>query len=79
MFYTINCIIITILIFQYNNKMIVLPFRTSHNNLVEDISIWDKFFPKELYTEVLIGDPPQWININIDTEKFIFYISNSIC
>ena len=79
MFYTINCIIITILIFQYNNKMIVLPFRTSHNNLVEDINIWDNFFPKELYTEVLIGQPPQCLNINIDTEKFIFYISNSIC
>ena len=79
MFYTINYIIIFVLIFQYNNKMIVLPFRTSHNNFVEDINIWDKFFTKELYTEVLIGDPPQCLNINIDIERYIFYISNSIC
>ena len=54
MFYSINCIILIIIIYQYDNKMIVLPFKTSHNNFVDDINIWDKFFPKELYTEVLI-------------------------
>ena len=79
MLYSINYIIITILLSQYNNKMIVLPFRTNQNNFVGDINVWDKFFPKELYTEVLIGDPPQCLNINIDTEKYIFYISNRIC
>ena len=79
MFYSINCIILIIIIYQYDNKMIVLPFRASQNNFVEDINIWDKFFPKELYTEVLIGDPPQCLNINIDTEKYNFYISNRIC
>ena len=34
---------------------------------------------KELYTEVSIGSPPQNLNININPDNFIFYISPDIC
>ena len=77
-FIIINSIFISILFNQYNTKIIVLPFRSSiSNNNKDDISKY--FYFKELYTEILIGSPPQYLNLNLNTEKFIFYLSSNLC
>ena len=80
MFIIFNSFILSILYLQYNANIIVLPFRynklndvTNYNNLL------NLFNPKGLYTEVLIGEPPQCLNINIDTEIFIYYILPNSC
>ena len=76
----INIFILYILFLQYNTNIIVLPFRENkpkgniNNNNLSNI-----FHSKELYTEVLIGDPPQCINLNINTESFIYYIQPDLC
>ena len=76
MLFIINSFIFSILFFQYNTNIIVLPFR---ENKINDDDLSNKFHSKELYTEVLIGDPPQCLNININTESFMFYIQPDLC
>ena len=77
-FFIINSIFISILFGQYNTNIIVLPFRSNiHNNNKDDIS---KFiYSKELFTEILIGTPPQCLNLNFNSEIFIFYLSPNVC
>ena len=70
-----NKFILQILFVIYNCNIIVLPFRSTNN--AKDI--YKNFFVKELYTEVSIGSPPQNLNININPDNFIFYISPDIC
>ena len=71
---------IFILLYQCNAKIIVLPIRTTaqnNNNNDEDISNY--FFSKELYTEIIIGTPPQYLSISINTNNHIFYLSSYVC
>ena len=70
-----NTIIFQILFVIYNCNIIVLPFRSTNDAK----NIYDNCFMKELYTEVSIGSPPQNLNININQDNFIFYISPDIC
>ena len=70
-----NKFIIAILIVICNCNIIVLPFRSTNNSK----DIYKNCFMKELYTEVSIGSPPQNLNININPDNFIFYISPDIC
>ena len=72
--------ILLIIFFKCWAKIIVLPFRSYiKTNILEEKEIFDNFFPKKIYTEVLIGDPPQCLNINLNPEGFAFYISPSEC
>ena len=78
MFLIINSFILCLTFLQYNSNIIVLPFRNNkkngnYNNLSNLLD------SKELYTEVLIGEPPQCLNINIDTEKYVYYIQPNSC
>ena len=80
MLFVINSIILSMLIYHYNANIIVLPFRQSKQNYdINDYNLSNIFFPKELYTEILIGDPPQCLNININTEEYISYIEPGLC
>jgi hypothetical protein len=80
-FIIINFIFIFILLFlgQCNAKMIVLPIRKTiqNNNNNDDISKY--FFSRELYTEIIIGTPPQILSISINTDNHIFYLSSNVC
>ena len=60
----------------YTSKIIVIPFRT---NTTENINISQKFLQKYLYTENLIGSPPQTININIFQDEYNFYLGENKC
>ena len=72
--------ILIILFFECYTKIIVLPFRSYFKtNIIEEKDILDNFFPKKIYTEVLIGDPPQCLNINLNSESFAFQISPYEC
>ena len=80
MFFIINFIFIILLLSQYNSKIIVLPFRSNiPKNIKQNNDENAQFFTRELYTEVLIGNPPQCLNININSDSYIFYISPTIC
>ena len=70
-----NNFILLILFVTYNCNIIVLPFRSTNNSK----DIYNNCFIKELYTEVSIGSPPQNLNLNINPDNFIFYISPDIC
>lgn len=70
-----NKIILILLFDIYICNIIVLPFRASNTSK----NVFDNCFYKELYTEVSIGSPPQNLNININPDNFIFYISPDIC
>lgn len=79
MFFIINSIFIILLISQYNSKIIVLPFRSNiPKNIKQNNDENAQFFTRELYTEVLIRNPPQCLNININSDSYIFYISPTI-
>lgn len=72
--------ILLILFFKCYPKIIVLPFKSYTNaNILEYKDFLDNFFPKQIYTEVLIGDPPQCLNIHLNSESFAFFISPSEC
>ena len=81
MFSVINSIFILVFLHQCNTKIIVLPIRTTvqnnNNNNNDDISKY--FFPKELYTEILVGTPPQYLICNINTDIHLFYLSSNDC
>ena len=80
MFFIINNYIISLLFIICKTKIIVLPFRSTIQNFnFETIDIRNTFHTKELYSEVSIGDPPQCINLNINTESFIYYVQPDIC
>ena len=69
-----------LLFFKCYSKIIVLPFKSYiKTNILEEKNIFENFFPKNIYTEVLIGDPPQCLNINLNSERFPFYISQTEC
>ena len=74
MLFIINTFILSLLFFQNNSNIIVLPFRKNipSTNL-------DEFYSKELYTEVSVGDPPQTLNLNINSDSFIFYLMPGLC
>ena len=69
-FFLINLISI------YLSKIIVIPFRT---NITENFNMSTKFLKKYLYTENLIGAPPQTININIFQDEYNFYLRENKC
>ena len=76
----INSIIILILIVHNKTKIIVLPFKSNINkNTLQEIIDWDQFFSNEIYTEVSIGNPSQSLNIYINSDSYIFYISPTLC
>jgi hypothetical protein len=82
MLFIISLIFILVSLHQYNTKKIVLPIRTTvinnnNNNNNEDISKY--FLPKELYTEILVGTPPQYLIMNINTNNHLFYLSSNEC
>jgi len=79
MFLIINSFILSILFLQYNSNIIVLPFRDNRNGNIDYNNLSNIFDSKQLYTEVLIGEPPQCLNINIDTEAFAYYILPNSC
>ena len=80
MLFNINTFVISLLFINCKTNIIVLPFRSTAENFnFESNNFWKKFYSKELYTEVLIGDPPQSINLNINTESFMFYIQPNLC
>ena len=80
MLFNIKCFIFSILFFQYNTNIIVLPFRESIPKLIQENDyLTYHFYSKELYTEISIGDPIQSLNFNINTESFIFYLQPNIC
>ena len=80
MLFFINFFFLSLLFFQYNTNIIVLPFRKNKPNInINGNDLSNEFFPKELYTEVLIGDPPQSINININTDSFNYYVQPDSC
>ena len=59
-------------------KIIVIPFRSNipENNIT---NINQKFSQKSLYSENLIGTPPQTININILQNEYSFYLGENLC
>ena len=75
----INLFLLSILFLQCNTNIIVLPFRENKQNGINNNNISNLFHSKKLYTEVLIGDPPQILNINLDTEDYIYYIQPNLC
>ena len=77
MLFIINSFILSILFLKYNTNIIVLPFRENKPNLNFNLS--NEFYSKELYTEVLIGDPPQHLVININPENYLYYIQPFLC
>jgi len=80
MFFINSFSILLILFSKCYSKIIVLPFKSYiKKDIIEDENILDNFFPKKIYTEILIGDPPQCLNINLNSETFAFYISHTEC
>jgi len=80
MFFINSFSILLILFFKCYANIIVLPFRSYiKTNILEEKDTFENFFPKKIYTEVLIGDPPQCLNINLNSESFPFYISAHEC
>ena len=68
------------LFLQYKTNIIVLPFRQSKQNYyINDYNLSNIFYLKEFYTEILIGDPPQCLNININTDEYSSYIQPGLC
>ena len=80
MLFIINFFIVSILFLKYNTNIIVLPFRENKSlfNLIDN-NLSNEFHSKELYTEILIGDPPQHLIMNINTESFLYYIQPFLC
>ena len=39
----------------------------------------EKFFSKELYTEILEGKPPKTLNMNINTDIYVYYLLSGYC
>ena len=74
MLFVIKTFIVSILFFQYNTDIIVLPFKSSTPQT--DI---EHFYSKELYTEVSVGEPPEIINMNIKTDYYIYYLLSGYC
>ena len=74
MLFIIITLILSLLFFQYNSNIIVLPFRKNNPS-----TSLEEFYTKELFTEVSVGDPPQTLNININADSFIFYIQPGLC
>ena len=80
MLFNINIFIFAILFLKYNTNIIVLPIRKNRPNIKKkDNDFSNEFYSKELYTEVLIGEPPQSINININTVSFNYYVQPESC
>ena len=80
MFFINSFSILLILFSKCYSKIIVLPFKSYiKKDTIEDENILNNFFPKKIYTEILIGDPPQCLNINLNSETFAFYISHTEC
>ena len=80
MFFINSFFILLILFSKCYSKIIALPFKSYiKKDIIEDENILDNFFPKKIYTELLIGDPPQCLNINLNSETFAFYISHTEC
>ena len=79
MLFNFNTFILLLFFFQYNTKIIVLPFRHNIPKSNLENGILQQFTSKELYTEISVGNPPQCLNFNINTESFIFYLQPDIC
>ena len=66
--------VLPILFFQYNTNIIVLPFKV--NTPQAEL---EYFYSKELYTEVSVGEPPETLNMNINTDTYIYYLLSGYC
>ena len=74
MLFFFKVFILSILFFQYNTNIIVLPFKTN----IPQTGL-EYFYSKELYTEVSVGMPPETVFMNIRTDFYLYYLQSGYC
>lgn len=79
----INSFFVELLLIQSMLGLIVIPFRNniflSSKDNEQNEQFWRKFYDKEIFTEIEVGNPPQTVNFNIVPDDYVFLIANNIC